>query len=513
MNQLKDGGKTFIAIDLKSFYASVECTQAGVDPMDALLVVADKSRTEKTICLAVSPALKAMGIGGRARLFEVVERVKQINAERLKKAPGGKFTGSSNIASALKKDPSLKLDYIVATPRMAEYMRKSTQIYNIYLRYVSAEDIHVYSVDEVFIDATSYLKLYDMEPRDFTMKLIRAVLSETGITATAGIGTNMYLCKIAMDIVAKRMPADEDGVRIAELDEMSYRHILWDHVPLTDFWRVGKGYARRLAKAGIYTMGDIARCSVYNEDLLYKMFGVNAELLIDHAWGWEPCTIREIRSYRPQSSSISSGQVLSYAYTVKDARLIVREMSDILTMDLVDKHLLTDQIVLTVCYDTEILTDPEISKKYKGDVQLDYYGRPVPKNAHGSINIPGGFTSSGAKIMEAVSQLYDSITDPDLLVRRMYVVANHTVREGSEESLQTAEEQLDIFSALKPAEDAPALEKDTPQVEDPEAEKARQQAIIAIRKKYGKNAIFRGMDLQEAATLIERNAQVGGHRA
>ncbi len=436
MNQLKDGGKTFIAIDLKSFYASVECTQAGVDPMDALLVVADKSRTEKTICLAVSPALKAMGIGGRARLFEVVERVKQINAERLKKAPGGKFTGSSNIASALKKDPSLKLDYIVATPRMAEYMRKSTQIYNIYLRYVSAEDIHVYSVDEVFIDATSYLKLYDMEPRDFTMKLIRAVLSETGITATAGIGTNMYLCKIAMDIVAKRMPADDDGVRIAELDEMSYRHILWDHVPLTDFWRVGKGYARRLAKAGIYTMGDIARCSVYNEDLLYKMFGVNAELLIDHAWGWEPTEISTIKSYKPQTNSISSGQVLMEPYAADDAKLIVKEMTELLVLDLVKKDLVTKKIELTIGYDRESLeydhkgfsiNDSTFKIKgtdirYKGKVTTDHFGRPMPYHAHGTGNIDR-WTSSTSRIMEVMVELFDSIIDPSLLVRRITIVA------------------------------------------------------------------------------------------
>ena len=507
-----DGGKTYIAIDLKSFYASVECTEAGVDPFDANLVVADLSRTEKTICLAVSPALKTYGIGGRARLFEVVEKAKQINAERLRKAPGGKFTGSSYLLSQLSRDPSLKMDYIVARPRMAEYMKKSTQIFNIYSRYVSPEDIHVYSVDEVFIDATSYLKLYGLTAKEFTMKLIRAVLAETGITATAGIGTNMYLCKIAMDIVAKRVPADEDGVRVAELDEMSYRRLLWDHTPLTDFWRIGKGYAKRLARAGMYTMGDVARCSVYNEDLLYKMFGINAELLIDHAWGWEPCTIKQIRAYRPQSSSISSGQVLSYAYSVRDARLIIREMADILTMDLVDKHLLTDQIVLSVGYDTESLSDPEISKKYKGEVSLDYYGRPVPKSAHGSINIPGGYTASVKKIMEAVTQLYDSIVDPDLLVRRMYVVANRVVKEGSVKNDLAAEEQLDMFSMIQ-EKNAPEGKQQEAAEEDPKAERARQEAILAIRKKYGKNAIFRGMDLQDAATLLERNAQVGGHRA
>ena len=505
----ENGGKTYIAIDLKSFYASVECVSRGYDPLTTNLVVADVSRTEKTICLAVTPALKSYGISGRARLFEVLESVKQINAERRKKAPGGKFRAKSIFKEELEKDPSLELDFLAATPRMSEYMRISTNIFNIYQRYVSADDVHVYSVDEIFIDATSYLKLYGLTAREFTMKLVREVLSETGITATAGIGTNMYLCKVAMDIVAKHIPADKDGVRIAELDEMSYRRLLWDHLPITDFWRVGRGYAKRLSKLGLYTMGDVARCSVYNEDLLYKTFGINAELLIDHAWGWEPCTIKDIKSFRPENNSISSGQVLSYPYAFEEAKLIVREMADLLVLDLIEKRLVTDQIVLTVGYDMESLADPQVRKKYKGEIVNDYYGRPAPKSAHGSINLEGGATSSHNKILAAVTELYDRIVDPLLLVRRMYVVANHAVREGTAKADALAEQQLDIFSMLAQKE---AAVPDAPE-EDPEAERARQEAVIAIRKKYGKNAIFRGMDLQDAATKLERNAQVGGHKA
>ncbi|MBQ9890008.1 MAG: DNA methylase [Firmicutes bacterium] len=499
--------KAYIAIDLKSFYASVEAHDMGYDPLDVNLVVADESRTEKTICLAVSPALKSYGVPGRARLFEVVQRVKEINADRLRRAPGGHFTGESNLASELAKDPSLKLGYVAARPRMALYMDISTKIFGIYLRYVSEEDVHVYSVDEIFIDATSYLKLYGLTARDFTMKLIREVLSETGITATAGIGTNLYLCKIAMDIVAKHMPADKDGVRIAELDEMSYRRMLWDHRPISDFWRVGKGISRRLAGAGMYTMGDVARCSVYNEDLLYKMFGVNAELLIDHAWGWEPCTIKDIKSYIPESSSLSSGQVLSSPYSVSDARLVMREMADLLAMDLMSKHLVTDQIVLTIIYDVECLLDPDRKKRYKGPVDRDWYGRLMPKAAHGSVNIPGGYTSSVRAVMDSAARLYDSIVDPDLLVRRIYIVANHTLREGSDELVKASEEQLDIFTVAE-AQKQSALSE-----EELKAERDQQEAVLAIRKKYGKNAIVRGMDLQEAATAMERNAQVGGHKA
>ena len=504
--KLQGSDKTYIAIDLKSFYASVECVSRGWDPLRTNLVVADTSRTEKTICLAVTPALKSYGISGRARLFEVIEKVRLINAERLKSAPGGRFTGSSIYADELDADPSLKLDFKAATPRMAEYMRVSTDIFNIYQRFVSPEDIHVYSVDEVFIDATSYLKLYGLSAREFTMRLVKTVLSETGITATAGIGSNLYLCKIAMDIVAKRMPADEDGVRIAQLDEASYRKLLWDHTPITDFWRVGRGYAKRLAKAGLYTMGDIARCSEYNEDMLYKMFGINAELLIDHAWGWEPCTIRDIKSYRPENNSISSGQVLSDPYTFEDARLIIREMTDSLVMDLISKRLVTDQMVLTIGYDTESLADQAAMKIYKGEVTLDFYGRPVPKPAHGSVNIEGGFTSSLKLIMDAVTQLFERIADPSLLIRRMYVVANHIKGENAAAS-DVSEEQLDMFSLAKTPDEESSSSGES------QAERAQHEAIIAIRKKYGKNAIFRGMDLQESATALARNAQIGGHKA
>ncbi len=498
-------GKTYIAIDLKSFYASVECAARGLDPLTTNLVVADESRTEKTICLAVTPSLKSYGVSGRARLFEVVERVKEINADRRARAPGRRFTAKSFSDPELKSDPSLQLDFIIAKPRMAEYMRVSTEIFNIYLRHVSAEDVHVYSVDEVFIDATSYLKLYGLTAEQFTARLIGDVLNETGITATAGIGTNMYLCKIAMDIVAKHMPPDENGVRVASLDERSYRELLWDHRPITDFWRVGRGYAKRLASAGMYTMGDVARCSVRNEDLLYKMFGVNAELLIDHAWGYEPCTIAEIKKYRPSERSLSSGQVLSRPYSFEDARLIVREMTDMLSLDLVRKGVLTDQIVLTVCYDTANITG-RTDSTFKGQTKKDHYGRTAPKDAHGSINIPGGFTSSGKAMMDAVTELYDSIVDRDLLVRRMYVVANHVRTERRVEK-EAGEQQLDFFSL---AEDPKQKEE---KFKDDKTERARQEAVLKIRGRFGKNAIVRGMDLQEAATAMERNAQVGGHKA
>lgn len=492
--------KTYIAIDLKSFYASVECTERGLDPMITNLVVADESRTEKTICLAVSPSLKAYGIPGRARLFEVVQRVKQVNNQRQRECRGF-LLGESYDDNELKRDKSLAVSYIVAPPQMAHYMEVSTQIYNIYLRYIAPEDIHVYSIDEVFIDTTGYLSTYDMTARELTMKLIREVLQETGITATAGIGTNMYLAKIAMDIVAKHNPADENGVRIAELDEMSYRRQLWSHRPLTDFWRVGQGYAKKLEERYMFTMGDIAECSIYNEDLLYKLFGVNAELLIDHAWGWEPCTIADIKAYKPENNSISSGQVLQRPYSFEKGRLIVREMTDLLVLDLVDKGLVTDQMVLTVGYDHEGVPD-----NYKGTVSKDRYGRKIPKSAHGSINI-GRFTSSTKLILDKVSELYDKIVDKSLMVRRMYVVANHVVPEQSiadEESY----EQLDLFT------DYAALEKQREEESKRlEREENMQKAMLKIKKKYGKNAILKGMNFEEGATTIERNGQVGGHKA
>ena len=493
--------KAYIAIDLKSFYASQECVERELDPMTTNLVVADDSRTEKTICLAVSPSLKAFGIPGRARLFEVIQRVKEVNAMRRTRAPGKQFTGKSCDANELKSNPSLELDYIVAPPRMAHYMECSTRIYEIYLKYVAPEDIHVYSIDEVFIDATPYLKTYGLTPREFARKLIYEVLETTGITATAGIGTNLYLCKVAMDIVAKRTDPDEYGVRIAELDEMSYRRTLWSHRPLTDFWRVGRGYAKKLEKHGIFTMGDIARCSVHNEQLFYKLFGVNAELLIDHAWGWEPTTITDIKAYRPTTKSLGAGQVLHEPYTWDKARIIVREMVDLLVLDLVDKGLVTDQIVLTVGYDRENLTDPERRKQYRGEVTRDPYGREIPKHAHGTARL-GRMTSSTRIITDAMMDLFDRITDPNLLVRRVNVVACRITPE-TEIPLEEAQ-QLDFFM------DYAAQEKENA---DLEREKRRQQAVLNIRKKFGKNAILKGMNYQEGATTRDRNAQIGGHKA
>ena len=500
------GEKSYIAIDLKSYYASLECVERGLDPMTANLVVADMSRTEKTICLAVSPALKAWGIPGRARMFEVIQKVKEVNALRLYKAPGRKFTGKSVDGEELKEDPSLELDFIAAPPRMGRYMECSTEIYQIYLKYVAPEDIHVYSIDEVFIDATPYLKTYGLTAPEFARKLIYEVLKATGITATAGIGTNLYLCKVAMDVVAKHTEADRYGTRIAQLDEMSYRRQLWDHRPLTDFWRVGRGYARKLEAHGLFTMGDVARCSIHHENTLYKLFGVNAELLIDHAWGWEPCTMEEIKAYRPRSSSLGSGQVLHCAYTAGKAKLIVREMTDLLVLDLVDKGLVTDQLVLTVGYDRESLTDPEIRAKYTGPVVSDPYGRAIPKHAQGTATLHRQ-TSSTRLITDAMMALYDRIVNPDLLVRRVNVVANRVVPEW-EIPEDDGIRQLDLFTDFdaeqrRKAEEDAALER----------ERRRQQAVLTIRKKYGKNAILKGMNLEEGATARDRNSQIGGHKA
>ena len=500
-------GKTYIAIDLKSFYASVECQELGKDPLTTNLVVADKSRTEKTICLAVSPSLKAHGIPGRARLFEVVQQVKRVNAQRRAKAPGHQFKGKSSDAIELENDPALELDYIVATPRMSYYIEYSTRIYNTYLKYAAPEDIHVYSIDEVFIDATEYLKTNGMTAHDFAMLMIQDVLKSTGITATAGIGPNLYLCKVAMDIWAKHIPADKDGVRIAELDEMTYRQYLWAHKPITDFWRVGKGYAKKLADNGMFTMGDVARCSVggpndkKNEELLYKLFGINAELLIDHAWGWEPCDIKHIKAYKPENNSASIGQVLQEPYSADKARIIVREMTEGLVLDLVEKGLVTDQVVLTVGYDIE-----SVSADYKGEVTQDWYGRKIPKQAHGSENI-GRQTSSTKKIMDAMLRLYDRIVDPKLLVRRMYVVANHVVPEESVPDEQ-AYEQMDLFA------DYEALQKQKEEEEKKLAkEKRLQSAMLSIKQKYGKNSILHGTSYEEGATGRDRNQQIGGHKA
>ena len=503
--------KQYIAIDLKSFYASVECIERGLDPMKTNLVVADVSRTEKTICLAVSPSLKKYGIPGRARLFEAVQKLKEVNALRRSQDPNREFTGKSWDAQELDANPGLEIDYIAAPPRMAHYMEHSAKIYETYLKYVAPEDIHVYSIDEVFIDATPYLKLNNKNAEEFARMLIRDVLKTTGITATAGIGTNLYLAKVAMDIVAKKAEADEYGVRIAQLDEMSYRRLLWDHIPLTDFWRVGRGYERKLHKVGLRTMGDIARCSLggenefYNEDLLYKIFGVNAELLIDHAWGHEPVTIADIKAYRPTTKSLGAGQVLHCAYTNEKARLIAREMADQLVLDLVDKGLVTDQMVLTVGYDIENLTDPQRRKAYKGQVVTDHYGRQIPKHAHGTVNLPR-YNSSTNLIVEAVVGLFDRITDPALLVRRLNLVACHIVPEHL--AVQPVEHtQLDLFA--DPEADRRREEEEA----ELQREKRRQQAVLSIKKKFGKNAIVKGMNLEEGATAMDRNGQIGGHKA
>lgn len=509
---MAEENRVYVAIDLKSFYASVECAERGLDPLTTNLVVADVSRTEKTICLAVSPSLKAYGISGRARLFEVVQKVKEVNAGRLLKAPGHSFSGASCDGEELKAHPELSVSYVAAAPRMALYMEYSTKIYHIYLQYIAPEDIHVYSIDEVFMDVTCYLETYRLSPKELVKKMIRDIFERTGITAAAGIGTNLYLCKAAMDIMAKKVEPDEDGVRIAMLDEDDYRRHLWAHRPLTDFWRVGRGYARKLEENGLFTMGDIARCSVgkdtdyYNEELLYRLFGINAELLIDHAWGWEPCTIADVKAYKPDKSSMGSGQVLQHPYSFEKARLIVREMTDLLVLDLVEKGLTTDQMVLTIGYDRENLSDPEIKKRYKGPVTTDHYGRKVPKHAHGTINLKKQ-TSSTRLILDAVTQLYDQIVDRDLLVRRVYVTANRVIEESRALQQETFE-QMSLFT------DYEALEKRKEQEEaELEREKKIQTAMLDIKKKFGKNAVLKGMNLEEGAMTVERNRQIGGHRA
>ena len=509
----------YVAIDLKSFYASVECVDRGLDPLTARLVVADESRTAKTICLAVSPALKAYGIPGRARLFEVNKKAKEAS-----------------------------IDFIIAPPRMARYVEVSTQIYEIYLKYVSHDDMHVYSIDEVFIDVTDYLDTYKMTPEELAMAMIKDVLSETGVTATAGIGTNMYLAKIAMDIVAKHAKADENGVRMASLDEMSYRKELWNHRPLTDFWRVGRGYEKRLNSIGLYTMGDVARCSLgketdyFNEDLLYRIFGVNAELLIDHAWGYEPCTMAEIHAYKPETNSISTGQVLHCPYDHEKTRLIVKEMMELLSLDLVEKRLKTKQIVLNIGYDIENITNKDILKKYEGEVVVDHYGRKIPKGSHGTENLDK-YTSSGVVLTEAVLRLYDRITNPDLLVRRLNIVASNVVTESVAKEKEKFV-QMDLFSDFgfgeisveqgksDPSKDSIAeldgmgnlknyfhrdedriAEENRKEQEKEERERKVQLAALEIKKKFGKNAILKGMNLEEGGTTIDRNAQIGGHKA
>lgn len=503
------GERTYLAIDLKSFYASVECMERGLDPMTANLVVADPTRTEKTICLAVSPALKAYGIPGRARLFEVVEAVRKINAARRAAAPGHAFTGKSCSAPELAANPALELDYVVAPPHMAHYMRYSAGIYNIYLHYVAPEDIHVYSIDEVFMDVTDYLPMYRMSAHDLCRKILREVLHTTGITATAGIGTNLYLCKIAMDIEAKHIPPDRDGVRIAELDEMSYREQLWAHRPLTDFWRIGRGYAKKLEAIGIYTMGDVARCSIgkpneyYNEELLYRMFGINAELLIDHAWGWEPCRMQDIKAYRPETNSICSGQVLQCPYSFEKARLVVREMAEAVALDLLEKKLVTDQLTLTVGYDIENTA----GGSYHGETVTDRYGRKIPKHTHGTANLPRK-TSSARSITDAVLGVYDAKVNPKLSIRRLTITANRLVGEDTAQQEPEAPVQFNLFDNIEVQEQR--LQEESAQLE---RERKIQEAMLGIKKKFGKNAILNGGSYLEGATAKERNKQIGGHKA
>ena len=497
--------RTYIAIDLKSFYASVECVDRGLDPLTTNLVVADVSRTDKTICLAVSPSLKAYGIGGRARLFEVVQRVRNINEERRRQA-GWRMTGKSYDDPEVRAHPELELDYIAAPPRMAHYIEVSTKVYETYLKYIAPEDIHVYSIDEVFMDVTAYLDTYKMTAHELAMRMIRDVLARTGITATAGIGTNMYLCKVAMDIMAKKSPADKDGVRIAELDEMSYRQQLWDYRPITKFWRVGRGIADKLAVYGIDTMGKLARMSVKNEGLLYRLFGVNAELLIDHAWGWEPCTMEAVKAYRPETNSFSSGQVLQSPYDYKKARVVIHEMADQMALKLVANRLVAGQVIVSVGYDRESLANPEIRAKYHGEVVTDHYGRQVPKHVHGTANLDRQ-TSSSKLITKAVLDVYDRVVNKDLLIRRLNITVNHVVDETSVNSKKMPE-QLNLFT------DYEALrEKERKEQAALDKERRVQEAQLAIKQRYGKNAILKGLNFEDGATAKERNEQIGGHKA
>ena len=504
---MQDTQRTYVAIDLKSFYASVECVDRGLDPLTTNLVVADVSRTEKTICLAVSPSLKAYGVGGRARLFEVVQKVREVNYQRQSQTAQHRLTGKSVFDHELKAHPDWAVDYIAAPPQMAHYIEVSSKVYSVYLKYIAPEDIHVYSIDEVFMDVTAYLGTYKMTAHELAMTMIRDVLKQTGITATAGIGSNMYLCKVAMDIVAKKMPADKDGVRIAELDEMSYRRELWDYRPITKFWRVGKGIANKLAMYGIDTMGKLARLSIQNEELLYQMFGVNAELLIDHAWGWEPCTIADVKAYRPETNSFSSGQVLQEPYDFEKARVVIKEMAEGMALSLVLKRMVTDQIVLTVGYDAESLTRPEIRDKYHGEITTNYYGKAVPKHAHGTWNFDT-MTSSSSLMMTAAAELFDRLVNPDLLIRRLNLTVNHVVPETVAAAQHTEPQQLDLFT------DYEALKKQKQEEQDRlEKERRIQEVQLKIKQRFGKNAILRGLNFSEGATAKERNEQIGGHKA
>ena len=498
----------YIAIDLKSFYASVECHERGLDPLDTNLVVADENRTDKTICLAVTPSLKKYGIPGRARLFEVKQRVRAVNIHRKISTSSQRLKGNSYSSSELNRNPLLAVDFIIAPPRMALYMKYSTDIYSIYTKYISPGDIVVYSVDEVFMDVTHYLNRYKLSAHDLAMKIILEVLKTTGITATAGIGTNLFLCKVAMDIVAKHIPADANGVRIAELDEIKFRNELWGHRPITDFWRVGRGYAKKLEKYGMFTMGDIALCSEQNEDLLYKLFGKNAELLIDHAWGWEPTSIADIKTFHPNSNSLSSGQVLQYPYKAEQAELVLYEMTELVVMELVEKGLVTDQMSLTVGYDTENMTDANRKASYQGTFETDRYGRKIPKQAYGSISL-NEYTSSTNKILHAVSTLFDQIVNKKLLIRRMYLVANHICPETRiQQQRNDISIQMDLFEDYIPKKEKKEIE-----CANLRRERTIQTTTLAIKKKYGKNALLKAISLEDGATAIKRNDQIGGHRA
>ena len=497
--------RVYICIDLKSFYASVECVERGLDPLDTNLVVADEARTAKTICLAVSPSLKSYGLSGRCRLFEAIQKVREVNYQRRKDNNYRPFTKKSYLDSEIKRNNSLELDFIKATPRMRLYMKYSTAIYNIYLKYIAEEDILVYSIDEVFCDITNYLKFYKMTASELVMKIISEVYKTTGITATAGIGTNMYLAKVAMDIMAKKMKPNEYGVRMAYLNEEIYKKELWSHQPLTDFWRVGRGYAKKLETNNIYTMGDIARTSLVNEDLLFKLFGVNAELLIDHAWGYEPCTISDAKNYKPLKNSISSGQVLHCAYDYNKAKLVVREMVDSLTLDLVDKHLISNQFVLTIGYDVENLLNPKIANLYHGEITTDNYGRSIPKHAHGTANIDHR-TSSTSIITNEVMKLYDKIVNRHLLIKRINLTACDVVNENCQDKVIITK-QLDLFSNTS------VINKEKEQELHNEVEERKiQRTLLDIKNKYGKNAILKGMNIEEGSTQKDRNEQVGGHR-
>ena len=504
---MTNGNRTYIAIDLKSFFASVECVERGLNPLTTNLLVADVSRTEKTICLAVSPSLKAYGIGGRARLFEAIQRLREVNRERRMAAPTHRLMGKSWKDEELKAHPDWEVDYIAAPPQMAKYIQYSKRIYEIYLKYIAPEDIHIYSIDEVFIDLTDYLATYRTTAHQLTIKMIHDVLKETGITATAGIGTNLYLSKIAMDIVAKHIPADKDGVRIAELDEMSYRQKLWDYKPITKFWRIGKGTAERLAQYGMFTMGDIALCSVEREELLYRLFGVNAELLIDHAWGWEPCTLDYIKAYKPETNSLSRGQVLQCAYDFQKARVVVMEMADAMSLSLISRRLVTDQLVLHIGYDIESLTNPDIRAKYHGEITNDYYGRPTPKPVHGTANI-GRHASSYSQIADTLMPLYDRMVDRNLLIRRINLTANNVIPEEKADKESSEPEQLDLFT------DYEAVQKQKKEEKASQAKERRmQEALLKIKKMFGKNSVLRGTSFEEGATARERNQQIGGHKA